>query len=152
MKFCRFLLLDSSVSASASPLYGLLEGEEIREISGVPGASGHAPRAVASREYSPSRAVDPSKVVCVGRNTPLTPPNLATQSPKSRSLSLSHRLPLSARMSRSYSLPIPGASIRRRARVVVGRRCAQLGDTDDPFPYLFGYTCLNDDCARPSEE
>jgi 2-keto-4-pentenoate hydratase/2-oxohepta-3-ene-1,7-dioic acid hydratase in catechol pathway len=32
--------------------------------------------------------------------------------------------------------------------VVVGRRCAQLGDTDDPLSYLFGYTCLNDVTAR----
>jgi len=32
--------------------------------------------------------------------------------------------------------------------VVIGRRCAQLGEADDVRPYLLGFTCLNDVTAR----
>jgi len=32
--------------------------------------------------------------------------------------------------------------------LIVGRRCAQLKDTDDPLGYLLGYSCLNDVTAR----
>src|SRR5260370_41393127 len=69
MKFCRFLLLDNSVSTSASPLYGLIEGEEIREISGIPwGQWSRASRTWPRANTRLVAPVDPSKVVCVGRN------------------------------------------------------------------------------------
>src|SRR5260370_10132415 len=69
MKFCRFLPLDSSVSTSDSPLYGLLEGEEIREISGVPwGQWSRASRSWPRANTRLVASVEPSKVVCVGRN------------------------------------------------------------------------------------
>ncbi len=32
--------------------------------------------------------------------------------------------------------------------VVIGKTCAHLGDDDDPFAYVLGYTCLNDVSAR----
>jgi len=32
--------------------------------------------------------------------------------------------------------------------VIVGKRCAQLGDSDDALSYVLGYTCLNDVSAR----
>src|SRR6266446_5027299 len=134
MKFCRFLLLDNSVSTSASPLYGLIEGEEIREISGIP----WGPWSRASRSWPRGNTrlvapVDPSKVVCVGRNYAAHAAELGNVVPK-EPLVLP---PYSRRVEYEGELA-----------VVVGRRCAQLGDTDDPLPYLFGYTCLNDVTAR----
>ncbi|MEJ5092934.1 fumarylacetoacetate hydrolase family protein, partial [Sphingobacterium faecium] len=32
--------------------------------------------------------------------------------------------------------------------VVIGKTCAHLGDNDNPFAYVLGYTCLNDISAR----
>src|SRR5260370_11330587 len=32
--------------------------------------------------------------------------------------------------------------------LVIGRRCSQLRDTDDPLSFVVGYTCLNDVTAR----
>jgi len=32
--------------------------------------------------------------------------------------------------------------------MIIGRRCAQLRDSDDVRPYILGYTCLNDVTAR----
>src|SRR5258708_15460658 len=150
MKFCRFLLLNSSVSTSASPLSGLLEDEEIREISGVPWgqwsrASPSWPRAN-TRLVAP---VDPSKVVWAGRNHAAPAAELGNVVPKEPLLFLK---PPSAIIGSDEPIVLP--SYYRRVEyegelaVVVGRRCAQLGDTDDPLPYLFGYTCLNDVTAR----
>ena len=32
--------------------------------------------------------------------------------------------------------------------VIIGKRCAHLTDSDDPFTYVLGYTCVNDVSAR----
>jgi 2-keto-4-pentenoate hydratase/2-oxohepta-3-ene-1,7-dioic acid hydratase in catechol pathway len=32
--------------------------------------------------------------------------------------------------------------------LIIGRRCSHLRDSDDPLPFLLGYTCLNDITAR----
>jgi 2-keto-4-pentenoate hydratase/2-oxohepta-3-ene-1,7-dioic acid hydratase in catechol pathway len=31
---------------------------------------------------------------------------------------------------------------------VIGKKCAHLGDDDDPLSYVLGYTCVNDVTAR----
>jgi 2-keto-4-pentenoate hydratase/2-oxohepta-3-ene-1,7-dioic acid hydratase in catechol pathway len=36
--------------------------------------------------------------------------------------------------------------------VVMGRRCSQLSDADDPLCYVLGYTCLNDVSARDIQQ
>ncbi len=68
MKFCRFVPSDPFVSAAA-PLYAILEGDELREISGPPWAQGsqvsRSWKRAAVRLLAP---VEPSKVVCIGRN------------------------------------------------------------------------------------
>ncbi len=150
MKFCRFVPLDRSVLTSATPLYGLLEGEEIREISGVPWvqwsrASRSWPRAN-TRLVAP---VEPSKIVCVGRNYAAHAAELGNVVPKEPLLFLK---PPSAIIGPDEPIVLPPYSQRveheGELAVIVGRGCAQLGDTDDPLSYLFGYTCLNDVTAR----
>src|SRR5260370_6049680 len=150
MKFCRFLLLNSSVSTSASPLYGLLEGEEIREISGVPwGQWSRASRSWPGANTRLVALVDPSKVVCVGRNYAAHAAELGNVVPKEPLLFLK---PPSAIIGSDEPIVLPSYSRRveyeGQLAVVGGRRFAQPGDTHDPLPYLFGYTCLNDRTAR----
>jgi 2-keto-4-pentenoate hydratase/2-oxohepta-3-ene-1,7-dioic acid hydratase in catechol pathway len=150
MKFCRFLQLDSSVSTSASPLYGLLEGEEIREISGAPwGQWSRASRSWPRANTRLVAPVDPSKVVCVGRNYAAHAAELGNAVPKEPLLFLK---PPSAIIGLDEQIVLPPYSRRveyeGELAAVVGRRCSQLGDTDDPLSYLFGYTCLNDVTAR----
>src|SRR5258708_20300526 len=141
MTFCRFLLLNSSVSTSASPLSGLLEDEEIREISGVPWgqwsrASPSWPRAN-TRLVAP---VDPSKVVCVGRNYAAHAAELGNVVPKEPLLFLK---PPSAIIGSDEPIVLPSYSrpveYEGDLAVFAGRRCPQLVATHDPFPYLFRY-------------
>jgi 2-keto-4-pentenoate hydratase/2-oxohepta-3-ene-1,7-dioic acid hydratase in catechol pathway len=150
MKFCRFLPLDSPVSTSASPLCGLIEGEEIREISGIPwGQWSRTSRSWPRANTRLVTPVDPSKVVCVGRNYAAHAAELGNAVPKEPLLFLK---PPSAIIGSDELIVLPAYSRRveyeGELAVVVGRRCAQLGDTDDALSYLFGYTCLNDVTAR----
>jgi len=150
MKFCRFVPLGPSLSTSATPLYGLIEDEEIREISGIPWsqwsrASRSWPRA-STRLLAP---VDPSKIVCVGRNYAAHVAELGNVVPKEPLLFL--KAPSSI-IGPDESIVLPPYTQRvdheGELAVVVGRRCAHLGDADDPLSCVFGYTCLNDVTAR----
>jgi 2-keto-4-pentenoate hydratase/2-oxohepta-3-ene-1,7-dioic acid hydratase in catechol pathway len=69
MKFCRFLPPDSTAAHAATPLYGLLEGGQIQEISGPPWASwSRGSRTWPVAEARLLAPVEPTKIVCVGRN------------------------------------------------------------------------------------
>src|SRR5881227_3627759 len=67
MKICRYVTRNTA--SPPSPRFGLIEGESVTEISGVPwGAwtrSAHFSRLADVRLLAP---VEPSKIVCVGRN------------------------------------------------------------------------------------
>ena len=150
MKLCRFAPLDSSASATTAPLYGLLEGEQIHEITGVPWgqwsrSSRSWPRANA-RLLAP---VEPSKVVCVGRNYAAHAAELGNEVPTEPLLFLK---PPSAIIGTDEPIVLPSYSRRvdyeGELALVIGRRCSHLSDSDDPLSYLFGYTCLNDVSAR----
>jgi 2-keto-4-pentenoate hydratase/2-oxohepta-3-ene-1,7-dioic acid hydratase in catechol pathway len=93
--------------------------------------------------------VQPSKIVCVGRNYREHAAELGNEVP---------REPLLFFKPASSLLP-PGGTILRpkisartdyegELAVVIGRRCHLLADSDDVRPYILGYTCLNDFTAR----
>jgi 2-keto-4-pentenoate hydratase/2-oxohepta-3-ene-1,7-dioic acid hydratase in catechol pathway len=150
MKFCRFVPLDPSGSATAAPLYGLIEGEEIHEITGAPWSQwSHASRNWPRTNTRLLAPVEPSKIVCVGRNYAAHAAELGNEVPKEPLLFLK---PPSAIIGPEEPIVLPSYSQRveheGELAVVVGRRCAHLSDTDDPLPYLLGYTCLNDVSAR----
>jgi 2-keto-4-pentenoate hydratase/2-oxohepta-3-ene-1,7-dioic acid hydratase in catechol pathway len=150
MKFCRFSPLDPSISTNPTPLYGLIEGEQIREIAGAPWSQWS--RASRSWPLAKTRLlapVEPSKIVCVGRNYVDHVAELGNVVPKEPLLFLK---PPSSIVGSGEPVVLPSYSQRvdyeGELAVIVGRRCAHLGDTDDPLSYLFGYTCLNDVTAR----
>src|SRR6266478_144987 len=82
MKFCRFVPLDRAVS-SAAPLYGILDADQVREISGAPwtewSQSSRAWPLAAVRLVAP---VDPSKIVGIGRNYAAHAAELGNEVPK----------------------------------------------------------------------
>ncbi len=82
MKFCRFVPLDRAVS-SAAPLYGILDADQVREISGAPwiewSQSSRPWPLAAVRLVAP---VDPSKIVCIGRNYAAHAAELGNEVPK----------------------------------------------------------------------
>jgi 2-keto-4-pentenoate hydratase/2-oxohepta-3-ene-1,7-dioic acid hydratase in catechol pathway len=150
MKFCRFVPLDPSLSTSTTPLYGFIEGEEIREIAGSPWSQwSRASRRWPLAKTRPLAPVEPSKIVCVGRNYVDHAAELGNVVPSEPLLFL--KAPSSI-IGPDESIVLPSYSQRvdyeGELAVVVGRRCAHLGDADDPLSCLLGYTCLNDVTAR----
>jgi 2-keto-4-pentenoate hydratase/2-oxohepta-3-ene-1,7-dioic acid hydratase in catechol pathway len=148
MKFCRFLLRDSS--ASSAPIYGLLEDDIVREISDAPWKSWTQ----GSRTWPLSAIrllapVDPSKIVCVGRNYAAHAAELGNEVPKEPLIFLK---PPSSIVGPEEPIIAPAFSQRveheGELAIVIGRRCSQLSDADDPLSFVLGYTCLNDVTAR----
>lgn len=150
MKFCRFLLSSASAAQPASPLYGLLEGDRIREISGPPWAPwsqvARTCRVVDARLLAP---VEPSKIVCVGRNYAAHAAEFGNEVPKEPLIFLK---PPSAVIAPGEPIVLTPQSQRveheGELALIVGRRCSHLQESDDALAYLLGYSCLNDVTAR----
>ncbi len=150
MKFCRFLPLDTSVSQSGSAVYGLLEHEEVCELSGVPW--GQWSRTSRTRRLADVRLVAPvapGKIVCVGRNYAAHAAELGNDVPKEPLIFLK---PSSSIVGIEEPIVLTPYSQRveheGELALVIGRRCSHLRDTDDALANVLGYTCLNDVTAR----
>jgi 2-keto-4-pentenoate hydratase/2-oxohepta-3-ene-1,7-dioic acid hydratase in catechol pathway len=93
--------------------------------------------------------VVPSKIVCVGRNYAEHAVELGNEVPKEPLLFL--KAP-SAVVTDGDSILLPPQSIQveheGELAVIIGRKCKNLSDVDNPNEYIFGYTILNDVTAR----
>ena len=150
MKFCRFVPTGSSAQPPPSAFYGVHEGDHIRDISGPPWSSwSHGSRTWPVADVRLLAPVDPGKIVCVGRNYAAHAAELGNEVPK---LPLIFLKPPSAIIGLGESIVLTPQSQRveheGELALIVGRRCSQLKDTDDPLGYLLGYSCLNDVTAR----
>jgi 2-keto-4-pentenoate hydratase/2-oxohepta-3-ene-1,7-dioic acid hydratase in catechol pathway len=150
MRFCRFLPNNASAPRSAAPLYGLLEGAQIREISGLPWDRwSPTSQAFSSAEVQLLAPVVPQKIVCVGRNYAAHAAELGNEVPKEPLIFLK---PSSAIIGPGEAILLPPQSQKVEHEgelgLVVGRRCSRLNDSEDPLSYLLGYTCVNDVTAR----
>ncbi len=92
---------------------------------------------------------EPSKIVCVGRNYAEHAKELGNQPPQEPLLFLK---PPSAVLPPGDAIRLPSLSRQveheGELAVVIGRRCRDFRAGDDPRPFLFGFTCLNDVTAR----
>jgi 2-keto-4-pentenoate hydratase/2-oxohepta-3-ene-1,7-dioic acid hydratase in catechol pathway len=149
MKFCRFV--PHAAAALGKPAsYGILDSEGIREINGVPWgqwAEGHTRWTLkVARLLAPC---EPSKIVCVGRNYAAHAAELGNEMPKEPLIFLK---PPSSIIGPEDAIVLPTSSNRVEHEgelgVVIGNRCANLRDEDDPLLYVLGYTCMNDVTAR----
>jgi 2-keto-4-pentenoate hydratase/2-oxohepta-3-ene-1,7-dioic acid hydratase in catechol pathway len=150
MKFCRFVPLGSSSSQSALPLYGLLEGEHVRDISGPPwSAWTQGTRAWPLADVRLRAPIEPGKIVCVGRNYAAHAAELGNEMPKEPLIFLK---PPSSIIGPLEPIVLTPQSQRveheGELALIVGRKCSQLSDSEDPLSYLIGYSCLNDVTAR----
>lgn len=155
MRYCRFTL-------NGAPHYGLVESvagrEEITrlllhpphtsdgDVEGMPSRRmDHIPLAEAQLLYP----VEPTKIICVGRNYKEHAAELGNEVPQEPLLFFKP----------TSSLLAPGETIRRPAvssrtdyegelGVVIARRCHKLGPDDDVRSSILGYTCVNDFTAR----
>jgi 2-keto-4-pentenoate hydratase/2-oxohepta-3-ene-1,7-dioic acid hydratase in catechol pathway len=155
MKYCRFQL-------DGAAHYGLVETvagrEEItRLLLSAPGASGddledlptkhmpHVPLADAKLLVP----VQPSKIICVGRNYREHAAELGNPIPEEPLLFFK---PPSSLLATGENIRRPRLSQRTdyegELAVIMARRCHKLPDGEDVRPYILGYTALNDFTAR----
>lgn len=91
----------------------------------------------------------PSKIVCVGRNYAEHAAELGNDVPTEPLLFLK---PPSAIIYDGDAIVLPPQSDQveheGEMAVIIGRKCKSLTESDDPFAYVRGYTCLNDVTAR----
>ncbi|MFZ1918564.1 MAG: fumarylacetoacetate hydrolase family protein [Terriglobales bacterium] len=157
MRYCRFHL-------NGSDHYGFVEsiaGSDAitRLLLKPPHSSDGDVEGLPSRRIEPAPIplaqaallppVEPSKIVCVGRNY------------REHAAELGHDVPVEPLLffKPPSALLAPGATILRprvSARtdyegelgVVIGRRARRLRDDEDVRPYILGYTCVDDFTAR----
>jgi len=148
MKFCRYV--DAAAGEDSTPRYGILDGNLVRQISAPPWRkweqTGHSASITDASLVAP---LEPSKIVCVGRNYAAHAAELGNEVPKDPMIFLK---PPSAMVGPGEPIVLPRYSQRVEHEgelgLVIGRRCAQLRDDDDALSHVLGYTCVNDVTAR----
>lgn len=152
MKFCRFQSEGQAQYGIVEPVAGhdvitrLLLQEPTGTLQDLPSKS------IASLRLSEAvllAPVDPSKIICVGRNYREHAAELGNEVPREPLIFLKP----------PSSLLAPGGTILRprlsrkvdhegELGIVIGKACHKLGPEDDVRPYILGYTCVNDVTAR----
>ena len=155
MKYCRY-------DSSDGQRYGLVElVGEVQMITALitppfagPAAGAPPQMRVLAQPLALDAAdllapVEPSKIVCVGRNYRDHAAELKNPIPTEPMFFLK---PPSALLDPRGVIRRPRVSERvdfeGELAVVIGRRCDHLADADDVRPYILGYTALNDVTAR----
>lgn len=148
MQYCRFSYQDVT-------RYGLIEGQKItrtlslapRSFSDFERGEGNDLPVTSVRLLAP---VEPTKIVCVGRNY------------REHAKELNHAIPTepllffkppSSIIGPDDNIQRPGDISERvdyegELGVVIGKRCFRLREGEDVRPYILGYTCVNDVTAR----
>jgi 2-keto-4-pentenoate hydratase/2-oxohepta-3-ene-1,7-dioic acid hydratase in catechol pathway len=151
MKYCRF-------SSPDGPKYGLIEtvnGQELvtstfggKEIPDWARAQKTAPLAVSSLTLL--APVEPSKIVCVGRNYADHAKEFGNEVPPDLIIFLK---PPTSLLGPGQEIVRPNHLSQRvdfegELAAVIGKTCHKLKDGADVRPYIVGYTCSNDVTAR----
>jgi 2-keto-4-pentenoate hydratase/2-oxohepta-3-ene-1,7-dioic acid hydratase in catechol pathway len=157
MKYCRFNLNGSAHYGLVESAAGNNEAEITRLLLQSPQESDGDVEGLPSRridriplsQASLLPPVQPSKIVCVGRNYREHAAELGNEIPAE---------PLLFFKPPSSLLPPGGTILRPKVSertdyegelgVVIARRCHRLADSEDVRPYILGYTCVNDFTAR----
>jgi 2-keto-4-pentenoate hydratase/2-oxohepta-3-ene-1,7-dioic acid hydratase in catechol pathway len=155
MKYCRFQLneeahygLVESVAGRDSIFRILLTPPE-QSDGDVEGLRSRRIEPVALDEAKLLPPVNPTKIVCVGRNYREHAAELGSEVPTEPLLFFK---PNSALLAPGTVVKRPKISQRvdyeGELCVVIGRSCHLLADDVDVRPYILGYTCLNDVTMR----
>jgi len=155
MKYCRFQL-------HSQAQYGLVESvagkdQVTRVFSTPPHLSDGDIEGLPSKKIEPIEfsaatllaPVQPSKIVCVGRNYGAHAAELGNEVPTEP---LTFLKPPSSLLGPGQTVLRPKISQRvdyeGELGVVIGRKCRHVKPDEDVRPYILGYTCVNDVSAR----
>src|SRR4029453_6352691 len=147
MKLCRIRHPQSS-----EPRYAVVDGNNI-----YPFRSRDFPE-IDARPESPALPIDqvnllarvePSKIVCVGRNYREHAAELGNRMPDEPLLFLKAPSSIIGN-DEQIELPPQSQQVEHEGElgVVIGRRARNLSEDDNALSYVFGYTCVNDVTAR----
>ena len=157
MKLCRFQPSEFSSEKISraeghihpAPCVGLIDGERVREIKSLFGEMQLTGRDWPISHVRLLAPVEPSKVVCVGRNYAEHAAELGNEVPKEPLIFLK---PSSSVIGPDDPIILPRMSKRvdyeGEFAIVMGERCHQPREDEDLSRYILGYTCLNDVTAR----
>ncbi|PYS98060.1 MAG: 2-hydroxyhepta-2,4-diene-1,7-dioate isomerase [Acidobacteria bacterium] len=95
------------------------------------------------------RQLNPSKIVCVGRNYAEHAKELGNEVPTAPLLFLKAPSAIIG-ADDAIVIPLQSSQVEHEGElgVIIGRDCKNIGDDEDPFEYVLGYTCVNDVTAR----
>ncbi|HEY0321120.1 MAG TPA: fumarylacetoacetate hydrolase family protein [Pyrinomonadaceae bacterium] len=151
MKICRF-----TTESIPDVAYGIIEGDHVRLAAFTHLNKDfwvHDPRdnaiEIPLKFVKILEPVEPSKVVCVGRNYREHAAELGNPMPTEPLLFL--KAPSSIiGPEETIELPPESKQVEHEGElgVVIGRLARKLRADDDPLQYVVGYTCLNDVTAR----
>jgi 2-keto-4-pentenoate hydratase/2-oxohepta-3-ene-1,7-dioic acid hydratase in catechol pathway len=155
MKLCRFqpqTVPSEKIGATTHPevLQGVISGGMVREVSGgIFGKWSVTNRSWPLTDVKLLPPVEPSKIVCLGRNYLDHAAEFNNVPPKEPLIFLK---PPSSLLPPEDPIVLP-PNVQRvdhegELAVIISRTCSQLRDGDDVRPYIAGYTCLNDVSAR----
>jgi 2-keto-4-pentenoate hydratase/2-oxohepta-3-ene-1,7-dioic acid hydratase in catechol pathway len=155
MKLCRFqpqVVPANAVGATTHPevLQGIISGETVREVSGdIFGRWKVTDRSWALADVKLLPPVNPSKIVCLGRNYKEHAAEFGNPLPKEPIIFLK---PTTSLLAPGDPIILPPSSQRvdfeGELAVVMSKHCFHLREDEDVRPYILGYTCLNDVSAR----
>jgi 2-keto-4-pentenoate hydratase/2-oxohepta-3-ene-1,7-dioic acid hydratase in catechol pathway len=157
MKLCRLQPLSlgrvspgSGAEFHPAAHYAAIEGDTTYELEGwLPRSRRRTGQSWPLVEVRLLPPIEPSKIVCVGRNYREHIAELNHPTPVEPLIFLK---PPSSLVGPEEPILLPSVSKRvdheGELAVVIGRTCAQLGESEAIAPYLLGGTCLNDVTAR----
>ena len=148
MKLCRFALNELE-----PPRLGCLEGRHV--LPYPPGetfatlTSPITDKAIALQDVSLLSPVEPSKIICVGRNYLKHAMEFGNKVPDEPLLFLKAPSSIIAD-GETIELPPESQQVEHEGElgVVIGRTARKIGEDEDPLSYVLGYTCVNDVTAR----
>jgi 2-keto-4-pentenoate hydratase/2-oxohepta-3-ene-1,7-dioic acid hydratase in catechol pathway len=150
MRYCRF-----THPSLTKPLYGSIENDSVSpliikgDFFGDIDSLHTETISFSLNEVRLLAPVEPSKIVCVGRNYLEHAAELGNKLPDEPLLFLKAPTSLIG-PDDVIRLPAQSQQVEHEGElgVVIGRRCSRLGETEDPLAYILGYTCVNDVTAR----
>lgn len=147
MRICRF-----TSSNTTRPRYALIEGHSLRPLvnkNPFDAVISAEDETLSLDEIKLLAPVEPSKIVCVGRNYLEHAQELGNTLPEQPLLFLKAPSAITAH-EETIELPPESVQVEHEGElaVVIGRMARKLSDADDPLSFVFGYTCVNDVTAR----
>jgi 2-keto-4-pentenoate hydratase/2-oxohepta-3-ene-1,7-dioic acid hydratase in catechol pathway len=151
MKYCR-------IATNEGPQFGLIENVDGQEQITQTAPDGRIPvwsstkltRPISLATTKILEPVNPSKIVCVGRNYRDHVKELGNEVPVEP---LTFFKPPSSLIAPGENIVLPVTLSDRieyegELAVVIGKMCRRIGAEEDVRPYIFGYTCADDITAR----